>query len=311
MNSKIRLSEIITHHPDWQINRINFIITKYYQYFAKSNDLVNMGALYGDLSFLIKQKFSHISCLNEEGREKNIITGTKKYQDFEWSQINYEDCDLNNLTKADIVFNMGLFYHLNPTRAKDVLLASINRAKKIVFFETEVIDCDNESCFLTTSGTVNDEDQALSEKEIKPSISLINDVLEEAGYDYDFIQSPELNGGIHTYDWKIKNKKTWKRGRRKFWVIKKQNLEFISPPKGFENSLNTTVHYSNLKNNFQIELERKDKELHAYASKLEEEINSKNQELSKAKEYTLKLEEEITSKNKFITKLENQLKRKK
>jgi len=183
-----------------------------------------MGAFYGDLSFLTKREFNNLYFINEEGREENIEIGLKKYPGFHWSKINYEECDLQNLPKADIVFNMGLFYHLSPQRAKDILFASIERAKKIIFFETEVIDCDDEDCFIETSGRKHMIDQSLKDSEIKPSIPYINNILDEIGHDYDFIESYELNGDDHLYDWEVHNTKSWKSRKRKFWVIKKEKL---------------------------------------------------------------------------------------
>jgi len=212
------------YHPQWQTNRINFIIKNYRDYFKNSKTVVNMGAFYGDLSFLTKREFNNLYFINEEGREENIEIGLKKYPGFHWSKINYEECDLQNLPKADIVFNMGLFYHLSPQRAKDILFASIERAKEIIFFETEVIDCDDEDCFIETSGRKHMIDQSLKDSEIKPSIPYINNILDEIGYDYDFIESYELNGDDHLYDWEVHNTKNWQSRKRKFWVIKKEKL---------------------------------------------------------------------------------------
>jgi len=210
----------ILHYPKWQINRINYLIENYNQYFELSNTLVNMGALFGDLSFLVSKKFPYIKCFNEEGRKENLIEGSKRYPDFEWKLINYENCELSSLSRADIVLNMGLFYHLSVKKAKEVFLASIERANKIVFFETEIIDCDNEDCFIETPGNT-DRAQGLVNLEIKPSIPYINHILENAGYDYDFIESAKLNGHGHSYDWSIKNTKKWTSMKRKMWVIKK------------------------------------------------------------------------------------------
>lgn len=217
-------SDQFLYHPQWQTNRINYIIKNYEDYFKNSKTVVNMGAFYGDLSFLTKREFENLQFINEEGREENIKIGLKKYPEFHWSKINFEECNLKNLPKADIVFNMGLLYHISHQKAKDILLASIERANKIIFFETEVIDCDNEDCFVETSGRKHMIDQSLNDFEIKPSITYINNILKETGYDYDFIESFELNGDGHLYDWKVQNTKNWKSKRRKFWVIKKEKL---------------------------------------------------------------------------------------
>jgi len=210
----------ILHYPDWQINRISYLIENYNQYFRSSNTLVNMGALFGDLSFLVSKQFPQIKCLNEEGRVENFIDGSKRFPEFEWKLINYESCDLTSLSKGDIVLNMGLFYHLSVKRAKEVFLTSIKRANKIVFFETEVLDCDDEDCFLETPGNT-DRAQGLVNLEIKPSIPYINHILTDAGYNFDFIESAKLNGHGHTYDWTIKNTKKYTPMKRKMWIIKK------------------------------------------------------------------------------------------
>ena len=88
-----KINDEILYHPNWQINRINFISKNYHDHFLNSKTLVNMGAFEGDLSFLIHKKFRHLSILNEEGRSKNIEKGSKKYPYFQWHEINYEKYD--------------------------------------------------------------------------------------------------------------------------------------------------------------------------------------------------------------------------
>jgi len=187
-----------------------------------------MGAMWGDLSFLVRKKFPHIDCINEEGNLSNLKLGRERYPEMKWEKINYETCDLNSLSDADIVFNMGLFYHLSKEKASDVLTASIRRTKKILFFETEVIDCDNENCFIETPHMVTPlfkeigtDGQGLVPYEIKPSIPYVNNILKKLNCTYEYIESPELNGNNHTYDWKITNTKNYTQRMRKFWVINK------------------------------------------------------------------------------------------
>ena len=62
----------------------------------------------------------------------------------------------------------------------------------------------------------------MNDLEIRSSIFYINDILDDLGYDYDYIESSELNGNGHIYDWKVENTNKFIPTRRKFWVIKKE-----------------------------------------------------------------------------------------
>jgi len=216
-----QVDKCISYHPEWQKNRIDYISRNYAEYFDASKTLINMGAFHGDLSYLIHEKFRHLAILNEEGRKQNVCIGSQKYPQFGWNQINYENCNLSELPKADIIFNMGLFYHLSSDTAKSILQASINRANKIVFFESEVIDSDIEEKSIQVNGNSHQMDQSMSKLEARTSILYINKILDEMNCDYDFIESSELNGGGHTYDWNVENTGKWVPTKRKFWIIMK------------------------------------------------------------------------------------------
>tara|TARA_B100001287_G_C22647704_1_gene513604 strand:+ start:952 stop:1107 length:156 start_codon:yes stop_codon:yes gene_type:complete len=39
------------------------------------------------------------------------------------------------------------------------------------------------------------------------------------------ITDPIINSQQHIYDWKIKNKKIWKNGMRRFWICWNKNVD--------------------------------------------------------------------------------------
>ncbi len=218
------------YRPDWTNKRINFIVKHYGDIINQCSSLINMAANQGDLSaFLVKACPSITSVINEEGRSCHIETGKTRYLNMNWSQIDFQTCDLNELPSADIVLNFGLLYHLSQDRICDVIRSSILRANKILFLESIVLDSTEGDILFQDYQPAHKEeqrsDQGIGEiTEARPSIRIINRVIEEIGCNYDFIGNPELDSHIEThgdfyYSWPIKNDKC-KYGR-KMWVIYK------------------------------------------------------------------------------------------
>lgn len=205
-----------------QQNRLFFFQKNYDEYFKSSTSLIEMGAHKGDQSFYLNKQYPNLSFRCEEGREYILKEGENRYKNFFWAQLDYEKINLEQLPSADIILNLGLFYHLSPSRAADILRTSIKRANKILFFETEVIDCDNRSFYKQHDGAIDKLDKALVPLEIRPSIMYIEDIFREFPYEWERIESSELNVDGNVYDWQPQNTEEYSIGfLRKFWVLKK------------------------------------------------------------------------------------------
>jgi hypothetical protein len=182
-------------------------------------------------------QMQHLTYRNEEARKKNIEHGQKQYPWADWNRIDYEVVDLTRLPKADIIFNMGLQYHLSSERCRPVLEATIARATRIAFLETEVVDCTRCPCWLARKCEKSRYDQGTVDYEISPSVRLITDTLDRIdGIQYEMIEDESLNwytspkGYVpgercgYVYHWPLKNTRTCIPGHRKLWVIKKEPL---------------------------------------------------------------------------------------
>ncbi len=219
----------VSYIPDLTRQRVEFLNNNFNDYFINSQTVVNMGAHVGDISFLICENINKdLSFLNEEGREYIHSEGKGKYNtQFNWLNIDYEKCNLSGLKAADIVINFGLLYHISPEKAFELVQQSVKRTKKIMFLETEVLDCDNEICYLTHDGSPQKRDKAMVGLEIRPSISWVENALKVEGYRFERLENTGIynhdgNGKNFIYDWKPQNTKLYNSYLRKFWAIYKE-----------------------------------------------------------------------------------------
>ena len=66
-----------TYHADWQINRINFIVSKYPKEFFKGKRILEVGAYNGYIGAYFNALGAEVHCL--EGRIENVINIKNDY----------------------------------------------------------------------------------------------------------------------------------------------------------------------------------------------------------------------------------------
>jgi len=218
---------MVIYREKVQTSRIKFIQEHFDEMFKNSNTLVEMGAHWGDFSKMIHNRYQNLQITCEEGREGVQKEGERRYSQFSWNKINYE---LTESTKtADIIICFGLLYHISPKIAESFIKSSINRAEKLFLLETEVMDCDNENCWLSHDGAPCKEDKAMVDIEIRPSIKWVEDIFEELGFKWKRFDLAELNVDNYLYDWVSKNTKTQNHDLRKLWAVWKEPKESQQP----------------------------------------------------------------------------------
>jgi hypothetical protein len=200
-----------SYHSDWQINRINFILSKYPKEFFKGKRILEVGAYNGYIGAYFNALGAEVHCL--EGRIENVVNIKNDYP-----QITAEVADLDSSEWKwghwDIIINFGLYYHLEKFH-KQHLLNCLNNCD-LMFFETVVYDSfDSEIYFRHEVG----DDQSLTLIGGTPSTSFIENIFAENRNTYTKYSDGSLNNYQHKYDWQDSGLKVFNQFHRRFWII--------------------------------------------------------------------------------------------
>ena len=112
-------------------------------------------------------------------------------------------------------------YHLGEI---EVHLKKVSENCDIILLETEVSDSDDDSFYILNKES--GPDKAINGKGIRASEKYIEKVLSNNGFKYLMIKDKIVNSFPHTYDWEIKNTKTWNSCyMRRFWICWNENVD--------------------------------------------------------------------------------------
>ncbi len=202
-----------TYHADWQINRINFILSKYPKDFFKGKRILEVGAYNGYIGAYFNSLGAEVHCL--EGRLENVINIKNDYP-----QITAEVADLDTAEwkwgQWDIIINFGLYYHLEKFH-KEHLINCINNSN-LTFFETLIYDSSQPEIYFRSE--IGD-DQSLTSIGGTPSTSYVENILKESNVQYKKYTDSFLNNYQHKYDWPDTGFKVFNQFHRRFWIIQK------------------------------------------------------------------------------------------
>ena len=200
------------YHPDWQINRINFILSKYPKEFFKGKRILELGAYNGYIGAYFSALGAEVHCV--EGRQENVDRIKSDYPNVTVEHANLDTPDWN-WGHYDIIINFGLYYHLENYH-KEHLVNCINNCD-LMLFESVIYDSlESEIYFREERG----DDQSLTEKGGTPSTSYVENIFNEINIPYKKYTSPLLNNHQHKYDWPDTGFKVFNQYNRRFWIVK-------------------------------------------------------------------------------------------
>ena len=202
-----------SYHPDWQVNRINFILSKYPAHFFKGKRILELGAYNGYIGAYFSALGAEVHCV--EGRQENVDNIKKDYPNV---TVECTDLDTSiwNFGKWDIIINFGLVHHLEKFH-KEHLINCINNCD-LMFFESVIYDSfKSDIYFRQESG----DDQSLTDVGGTPSTLFVEDILKENNVNYEKFKDSSLNNYEHKYDWPDTGFRIFNQFHRRFWIIKK------------------------------------------------------------------------------------------
>lgn len=202
-----------TYHPDWQVNRINFILSKYPADFFKGKRILELGAYNGYIGAYFSALGAEVHCV--EGRKENVDNIKKDYPN-----VTVECADLDtsfwNFGKWDIIINFGLMYHLEKFH-KEHLINCIENCD-LMFFESVIYDSFKPEVYFRNE---DGDDQSLSNTGGTPSTSYVENIFNEVGVNYIKYSDSSLNNWEHKYNWPDTGFKMFNQFWRRFWIVNK------------------------------------------------------------------------------------------
>lgn len=202
-----------SYHPEWQKNRLSYILNHFGKEFFKNKSILEIGPFNAYFGASLHNLGAKI--LLVEGRQDNINGIKNTYPELDIIQ---GDVDTNKWKygKFDIILNFGVFYHLKKHH-KEHLKNCIKNCNTLIF-ETVVFDSDEP---VIHTRNENGGDQSLSGIGGTPSTSFVENIFKEMNVKFTKHTSSKLNGGNHIYDWEDKNSKGLNDHARRMWIVEK------------------------------------------------------------------------------------------
>ncbi len=199
------------YHPDWQKNRIDFILSKYSKEFFKGKRILELGAYNGYIGAYFSSLGAEVHCV--EGRPENVAQIKNNYPQVT-AEIGDLDTSVWKWGKYDIIINFGLYYHLEKFH-KEHLENCINNCN-LMFFETVVYDSFQPEIFFRPE---HGNDQSLSVIGGTPSTSYVENIFKDKNVSFAKYSDASLNGNGHHYDWPDTGLKNFDAWSRRFWIV--------------------------------------------------------------------------------------------
>jgi hypothetical protein len=100
---------ISNYNPEWQDNRINFILKHYPVEFFQGKRILELGSFNGYIGYRFSLMGADVHCL--EGRQDNVDNIRRDYPSLNVELANLDTPDWR-WGNWDIIINFGLYYHL-------------------------------------------------------------------------------------------------------------------------------------------------------------------------------------------------------
>jgi hypothetical protein len=202
-----------SYHPDWQKNRIDFILSKYPKEFFQGKRILELGAFNGYIGAYFESLGATVHCV--EGRQDNVDRIKSDYPQVTSECFNLDSPEWN-WGHYDIIINFGLYYHLENFH-KEHLENCVNNCD-LMFFETVVYDSNESEIFFRQEAG---NDQSLSPIGGTPSTSYVENIFETKNIKHTKFTDRSLNAYEHHYDWPDTGNKVFNQWSRRFWIVQK------------------------------------------------------------------------------------------
>jgi hypothetical protein len=211
INKKQIMIKETTYHSDWQVNRINFILSKYPKEFFKGKRILEVGAYNGYIGAYFNALGAEVHCL--EGRAENVENIKRDYPNVTAEVANLDSPEWK-WGRWDIIINFGLYYHLENFH-KEHLKNCINNCD-LMFFESVIFDTSKPEIFFRQE---SGDDQSLGETGGTPSTSFVENIFKESNINYTKYTDASLNNYQHKYDWPDAGFRIFNQFNRRFWIV--------------------------------------------------------------------------------------------
>ncbi len=226
-----------TYHPNWQRNRVNFILKncipkkvnsnpalgfefgslKENSEFFNGKRILELGSFNGNIGADFYHMGADVTCV--DGRLENVENIKRNHPYLNAFQCNLDTPDWT-FGKFDIIINFGLFYHLENYHREH--LKNCIENCDIMYFESVIYDkIDNDQYFFNRNeGGI---DQSMSELGCTPTTDFVERIFKDIKCKYVKHCSSELNGDGHCYDWLDNDNVNdfLYVSRRRFWTVLK------------------------------------------------------------------------------------------
>ena len=203
-----------THHYDhWRRVRINKIHKIFGPDFFKGKSVMELACGHGDTGRELSEKGANVTFV--EGRQEHLDVLLTHKPDAETFCVD-QDQPWNLNRQFDFVIHWGVFYHLNNW--KEDLRCALEHTN-LMTLETEVADSSDPNFEIKVAEA--GFDQALNSTGTRPSAAMVEQLLTKLGATFVRYDDRDLNSSFHSYNWPVRETKTWKPGRRRFWIIRK------------------------------------------------------------------------------------------
>ena len=199
------------YHPQWTINRINFIHKHYPEEYFNGKRVLELAPCRGDIGGHLQSLGADVHLL--EGRFDNIYNIRQLYPTV---VVEHADLDTPDWIWGDfdIIINFGLYYHLEKYHEQH-LINCINHSK-LMFFDTVVYDkCEPSIFYRREIGY----DQSLSGIGGTPTTSYVENIFDNLNVKYEKYTDRQLNSGLHHYDWEDTCSEIFDEYSRRMWII--------------------------------------------------------------------------------------------
>jgi hypothetical protein len=200
-----------SYNPQWQDNRINFILKQYPAEFFEGKRILELGPFNGYIGYKFTLLGAEVHCV--EGRQSNVDSIRHTYPSLSVEQANLDTSDWP-WGSWDIIINFGLYYHLEHYH-REHMMNCLNNCN-LMFFESVIYDSAEPELYIAPEAG---NDQSLTDKAGTPSTSYVENIFKDANVNFTKYSLAELNAYSHHYDWVDKNSKIIDRYARRFWIV--------------------------------------------------------------------------------------------